>query len=66
MPTAASPSWRDAATLLVPANPAIAAARAAAMPASIPWVRRSEKSNSAARPRAASRQRTAFVATAVW
>jgi len=53
------------ATLLVAANPAIADARATASAASIPWVRRKEKSTSCA-PRAASTQRAALAATAVW
>ncbi len=66
VPTAGTPSRRAASTLLVPANPAMAAARAAAIDASIPCVRRSEKSTNEARPRAASEHRVAFVASTVW
>jgi hypothetical protein len=46
-------------------NPTIAVARAAAMAASTPWVRRKAKSTRSA-PSAASRQRAALEATAVW
>ena len=66
VPTAVVPNRRAASTLLVPANPAIAAARAAANEASTPCVRRNEKSTNDARPRAATLHRAAFVANAVW
>jgi hypothetical protein len=49
----------------VAVKPAMAEARAIASPASMPWVRRKEKSTSWA-PRAASTQRAALLAIPVW
>ena len=44
MPAAVSPYRRAASVLLVAVKPAMAEARATASPASMPWVRRKEKS----------------------
>ena len=65
MPTAGIPHRYDAATVAVPANPAIHAERAASSPASAPWARRKPKSTTW-RPAAACTIRAALVATAVW
>lgn len=65
VPAAWSPKRRVAAVLLVAAKPTIAEQRATAMAASRPWQRRMAKSISWA-PAAASRQRAALEATAVW
>src|SRR3954447_2827154 len=58
------PSSLPASTLLVESKPAIQAARAAFMPASVPWLRRSPNSASG-RPLAASTERTALLAISV-
>jgi hypothetical protein len=52
MPAAGSPNRRAASALLVAAKPAIADARATERPASMPWIRRKEKSTSCAPPAA--------------
>src|SRR6266542_4389527 len=65
VPAACRPNRRAASTLLVATNPTIAEARATAMAASTPWVRRKAKSTRSA-PAAAMRQRAALDATAVW
>jgi len=61
VPAAVSPYRRAASVLLVAVKPAMADARATASPASMPWVRRKEKSTSWAPP-AASAHRAALLA----
>ena len=65
VPATRSPNRRAASTLEVAVNPTIAVARATAIAASMPCVRRNEKSTSS-RPSAASRHRAAFEAMVVW
>ena len=65
VPAARRSNRRAASTLLVASNPTIAEPRATSIPASIPWVRRNEKSTSP-RPPAATTHRAAFDAIVVW
>ena len=64
VPDNGSPQVSPASTLLVESNPASSAARAAFIPASVPWLRRRPNSASI-RPSAASTDRAALLASTV-